>query len=105
MSHSLHPLHFAMEIRNKTLDLAIVEDNAIGFITDQTPGSVGPIGCHEIGGDVNQVRFQAEGLIRFEVDLIPAKSFIRRDLKGLADRFRLSQKSYQTFGEIRVPGK
>src|SRR5215216_85524 len=102
-SRPLCPVDFANKIWNKAFDLAIIEYYAVGFIADQASGCLGPVRCNEIGWDVNHVRFQAEGLIRFEMDLIPAEDFIRRYLKGLTDRFLIPQQPHQALGEIRIP--
>ena len=82
---SFRPLDLADEIRDKTPDLAIVKYDAVGLIANQAANRLRPIVGDQIRGDVNYVRFQAEGSIYFEMNLVPAENFIRCNLKCLAD--------------------
>src|SRR6266540_4837718 len=103
--NTLCPIYFANKIGDKAFDFTVIEYHAIGFIANETSLSVKPKLCDQIRRDVDHVRLQAEGLIHFEINLIPAENLIRRYLKCLADGFVIPQQTYQPFGKIRIPGQ
>ena len=85
------PIDFTGIIVHKAFDLAVVEHHAIGFITYQAAQGRRVVRRDQVRGNMDHIRLQTEGLIRFEIDLVPAEDFIRRDLERLADGFLVSQ--------------
>jgi hypothetical protein len=68
-SHSLCPVDLTGIIVHKALDLAVIEDNTVGFIADQTPG----MGINAIRSD-EMIRFGQAGCT-LEGGSVPGEDF------------------------------
>ena len=75
-----------LEIRDEGLDLAVVEDYAVGLVPQQCATQRRIHGGEIIRRDVDEPRLDSRGLGDGRVDLVPRQRLVGRDVEGLSDR-------------------
>src|SRR5437660_12839827 len=87
---------------DKTFNLGVIEDHTYGLITYQCPLLIGQAGGNEVGRNVHQLRFDADGGADDAKELVPGQHFIRCNVKSMSDGLRVAEQAYESFGEISV---
>src|SRR5258708_35051856 len=102
---ALRPGNFTAEARHKAFDLAIVKNNTVDLVTQQTADGMRPICGDQIRGNMDDVGWNIKRPKSFEVDLLPTQHLIRGDLKDLTHRALHTNETHQGIGEVGIPGE
>ena len=80
---------------DKGFDFAIVKNGAPALVAQQGAGQRRRLLRDEVRGNMYELRFHAQCFSHGLVNLVPRQHFVRRDMKGVADGFRVAEQSHQ----------
>jgi len=88
------------EIRHNLLDLAIIEDRAVGLVSQQAVANSPVIRGNQIGRDVDEIRGYTGSFRQELIDAVPGEPFIRGDVEDLPARPIVPQQPHKPFSKI-----
>lgn len=89
-----------LEFRHKRLDLSVIKDYSVRFITDQA-APVGSIDVDdEVRRHVNNLWLDVDRRRHGLIYLIPSQQFVGCDVERLPDGLLMSQEAHEAFREV-----
>lgn len=95
----------ADEAWNDGFDFRVIEDEAVGFIAEESRTSMGVLLSEDFAWDVNFFRLDSGGSGDEVVDLVPGEPLVTGDVKCFSDCGGVSHQPHKSFRKIGVVGE